>query len=206
MCNSLQPRIKQCCCTTSITNRAGRGPGSAQPGSAPPARVGPTRKDPWILIKCWILHVIFESITKRDMKRDKSAIFVRNAKCHESWYFVMLYVTNRDVFFSPLGTALRKKATKHGVMILDLPVFVMNRAWKTTIHDKKKPRRVISLFVFAYQVCRNEDCDQMLSTLGFCCQPSHPGLIHGQRKTTSLGGACFVTYFEVFINSWQNRR
>ena len=120
-----------------------------------------------------------------------------HAVCHESWRF-----------FFPARNCPSEKSNKTW----------RHDSWSTCIYlswivhekprfmTKKKPRRVISLFVFAYQVCRNEDCDQMLSTLGFCCQPSHPGLIHGQRKTTSLGGACFVTYFEVFINSWQNRR
>ena len=49
---------------------------SARPGSAPPARVGPpTRTDP--RIQC-IGFFQIENIAKRDLKRDISAIFVRN--------------------------------------------------------------------------------------------------------------------------------
>ena len=61
-----------------ITRWAGRGLGqapSARPGSTPPPRVGPPAK----IVGFEILDFLeFENITKRDIKRDISAIFVRN--------------------------------------------------------------------------------------------------------------------------------
>ena len=61
-----------------FTRWAGRGLGqapSARPGSTPPPIVGPTAK----IVGFEILDFLeFENITKRDIKRDISAIFVRN--------------------------------------------------------------------------------------------------------------------------------
>ena len=62
-----------------ITRWAGRGLGqapSARPGSTPPPRVGPPAKNVGFEILDFFLE--FGSITKRDIKRDISAIFVRN--------------------------------------------------------------------------------------------------------------------------------
>ena len=61
-----------------IMDWAGRGLGqvpSARPGSTPPPRVDPPAK----IVGFEILDFLeFENITKRDIKRDVSAIFVRN--------------------------------------------------------------------------------------------------------------------------------
>ena len=82
-----------------ITRWAGRGLGQApstRPGSTPPPRVGPPAK----IVGFEILHFSeFENITKRDIKRDISAVFVRNGMSRTVIFCHAQMVRIETVFF-----------------------------------------------------------------------------------------------------------